>query len=89
MATGKISKRTLDSLEVGAKTNFLWDTELKGFGVKITPSGSVTYVIQFRMGGRETKTLSGRTSWGFDWDDTDDFIAYPDASVAFIHQLYG
>ena len=56
MATGKISKRTVDSLEVGAKTNFLWDTDLKGFGVKNTPSGSVTYIIQFRMGGRETKT---------------------------------
>lgn len=56
MATGKISKRTVDSLEPGTRTEILWDIELKGFGAKVTPSGSVTYIIQFRMGGRESKT---------------------------------
>lgn len=56
MATGKICKRTVDSLELGSKTQFLWDSDLKGFGVKVTPSGSITYLIQFRMGGREAKT---------------------------------
>ena len=56
MATGKISKRTVDSLPVGPKENYLWDTDLKGFGVKITTAGSISYIIQFRMGGREAKT---------------------------------
>ncbi len=56
MATGKISKRTVDSLLPGTNESFLWDTDLKGFGAKITRSGSVSYVIQFRMGGREAKT---------------------------------
>ncbi len=56
MATGKISKRTVDSLLVGPKENYLWDTDLKGFGVKITTAGSISYIIQFRMGGREAKT---------------------------------
>ena len=56
MATGKISKRTVDSLPVGPKENYLWDTDLKGFGVKITAAGSISYIIQFRMGGREAKT---------------------------------
>lgn len=56
MATGKISKRTVDSLPVGPKENYLWDTDLKGFGAKITAAGSISYIIQFRMGGREAKT---------------------------------
>lgn len=56
MATGKISKRTVDSLPVGPKENYLWDTDLKGFGAKITAAGSINYIIQFRMGGREAKT---------------------------------
>ena len=56
MATGKISKRTVDSIEPTSKVQFLWDTDLKGFGVKITPAGAISYLIQFRMGGREAKT---------------------------------
>jgi hypothetical protein len=56
VATEKITKRTLDALQSGAVTGFLWDGELKGFGLKITAGGSVSYVIQYRMGGREAKT---------------------------------
>lgn len=56
MASGKISKRTVDGLRPAAGNHFLWDTDLKGFGVKITPAGSISYVIQFRMGGREAST---------------------------------
>ena len=65
MATGKISKRTVDSLPVGPKENYLWDTDLKGFGVKITTAGSISYIIQFRMGGREAKTrrVHDRITW--------------------------
>ncbi|WP_293873313.1 tyrosine-type recombinase/integrase [Sphingomonas sp. UBA978] len=56
MATGKVNKRTVDALKPGAGVGFLWDDDLKGFGVKITPAGAVTYVYQYRMGGREAKT---------------------------------
>ena len=56
MATGKITKRTLDALQSGGVTGFLWDDDLKGFGAKIATSGSASYVLQYRMGGREAKT---------------------------------
>jgi len=56
MATGKISKRTVDSIEPASKVQFLWDNDLKGFGVKVTPAGAISYLLQFRMGGREAKT---------------------------------
>lgn len=53
MAIGKITKRTVDSLVSGTTTAFLWDTDLKGFGARITPAGVISYVYQYRMGGRE------------------------------------
>lgn len=56
MATGKITKRMLDALQANAVAGFLWDEDLKGFGVKTTSSGSASYVVQYRMGGREAKT---------------------------------
>lgn len=30
----------------------LWDAEVKGFGLRITATGSKTYVLRYRMGGR-------------------------------------
>lgn len=56
MATGKVNKRSVDALKPGASASFLWDDDLKGFGVKANPSGSLSYVLQYRMGGREAKT---------------------------------
>lgn len=56
MATGSITKRAVDALTPSASVTFLWDDELKGFGVKVTPAGAITYVYQYRMGGREAKT---------------------------------
>lgn len=56
MATGQINKRAVDALATGKGDAFLWDTELKGFGVKVTPNGVKTYLYQYRMGGRDTRT---------------------------------
>lgn len=56
MATGKVNKRSVDALRPGASASFLWDDDLKGFGVKVTPAGALSYVLQYRMGGREAKT---------------------------------
>lgn len=56
MASGKITKRSVDAAAAGARDYFLWDEELRGFGLKVTPAGKRSYVFQYRMGGRETKT---------------------------------
>ncbi|QDP18702.1 tyrosine-type recombinase/integrase [Sphingomonas xanthus] len=54
MPTGKITKRSVDAFQAGAKDAFLWDDELKGFGLRLTAMGARSYVLQYRMGGRET-----------------------------------
>ena len=45
MATGKITKKSIDALEPSSASQLLWDTDLKGFGAKITPAGSISYVL--------------------------------------------
>lgn len=56
MATGKITKRAVDAMRAGSRNDFLWDTETKGFGVKITPAGKRVYILQYRLGGAGTAT---------------------------------
>lgn len=56
MASGKITKRSVDALISTRVESFLWDEGIKGFGAKITKSGAISYILQFRMGGREART---------------------------------
>jgi integrase len=58
----RITKAAVDShkpkvRENGTRTEaYLWDSELKGFGCKATPSGRKVYLFQYRLGGRAGKT---------------------------------
>ena len=36
---------------------YLWDTRLKGFGVRVSPSGSVSWILQKRFGGRGGRAI--------------------------------
>ena len=56
MARGTISKRAVDALEPGDKDRYLWDSELAGFGLKVTPAGNRVYLVQYRVGGRRGRT---------------------------------
>lgn len=45
----KITKRFVESIMPDSKkTLIFWDSELKGFGVVVLPSGRKTYCIQYR-----------------------------------------
>lgn len=48
----KITKRTVDAAKPGERDVFVWDGEIKGFGLKVTPQGRKVYVLQYRMPGR-------------------------------------
>ena len=56
MASGKITKRTVDAISAGPKDEFLWDEDLSGFGLKVTPVGRKVYLLQYRLGGRGVAT---------------------------------
>ena len=52
----KITKRAVDAVHPGDSDQFLWDSDLKGFGLKVTPAGSKIYILQYRKGGRGSPT---------------------------------
>ena len=47
----RISKRVVDAAKPDAELYRLWDSELKGFGLRISPKGVKTYVVMYRAGG--------------------------------------
>ena len=55
MATGRVNKTSVDGLSAVNGETFLWDDDLRGFGVKATVGGAKSYVIQYRIGGRGAK----------------------------------
>ena len=50
----KITKQRVDETPPAEKPVFIFDTELAGFVLKITPAGRKTYQFRYRMGGRNT-----------------------------------
>src|SRR5271165_1357679 len=52
----KLTKRVVEAAERAAGDQYLWDAEVKGFGLKVTPAGRKVFVFQYRMGGRGAKT---------------------------------
>src|SRR5215212_12154528 len=48
----KITKRAVDALKPGpgGAEAVLWDTEVKGFGVRVQRGGSRSYIVHYRVG---------------------------------------
>jgi integrase len=54
----KITKRSVDALEPQAGRDvFGWDSELRGFGIRVKPSGVKTFLIQYRNAQGRTRRL--------------------------------
>ena len=57
MAVRHLTKRVVDALKAGPGDVFTWDDEVRGFGLKITPTGRRVYIAQYRpAGGRRAST---------------------------------
>lgn len=54
---GKLTKSAIDTASPQSEDYFLWDGELKGFGIKIAKGGRKSYVCKYRVGnGRSAPT---------------------------------
>ncbi len=57
----KLSKRVVDGAAPAERTYFIWDTEIKGFGLIVLPSGIKSYVFQYRTAeGRSRRQTIGK-----------------------------
>jgi integrase len=52
-----ITKRRVDGLKAADREYFVWDRDLKGFGLRVQPTGEKSYVVKYRAGtGRNAPT---------------------------------
>ncbi|MEX3014995.1 tyrosine-type recombinase/integrase [Gymnodinialimonas hymeniacidonis] len=56
----KLTKRTIDALKPDASSYFVWDSVVVGFGVRVMPSGTKTFQVQYRKGRRTRRSSLGR-----------------------------
>ena len=59
MANQRLTKTCVDGVAppVG-KDCFIWDTELRGFGLRTTPKGVKSFVLQYRMKGKPARRIT-------------------------------
>ena len=57
-----LSERIIRDTQAETKTRILWDQEVKGLGVRITPGGTKAYVLDYRMHGRRHRVVLARTA---------------------------
>ena len=54
----KLTKNYIDKITAPAdKEAFHWDTEIKGFGLRVTPTGKITYIVQGRVNGSSARMV--------------------------------
>src|SRR5271156_1131592 len=51
----RLTKRAVEGVPVGDKDVVIWDTEIKGFGVKVTPAGRRSYFLYYRAGSGQQR----------------------------------
>ena len=61
----KIMKRTVDALQPDPDHDvFAWDSELRGFGIRVKPSGVKTFLIQYPKRRGTNSAIGARPIWG-------------------------
>ena len=68
----RITKRSVDALKPGSRDVFLWDTDVTGFGCKVTPRGRKVFILQYRTRGQGSERAPKRITIGKHGDLTPD-----------------
>jgi integrase len=64
MAVKRLTKRTVEATPATGKRAYVWDTELRGFGVIVTEHGRRVYVVQYRLPGLGRRGFAKRVTIG-------------------------
>ena len=57
-----LTERIVRDAKPGPKTHILWDSTVKGLGLRITPKGVKSYILNYRINGRLRRATIARTS---------------------------
>lgn len=55
-----ITDKMVKGLKPAGATHIIYDTQVRGFGVRITSAGAVSFVLNYRVHGRERRFTIGR-----------------------------
>lgn len=58
----KLTKRSIDAIKATGDDFFIWDTALPGFGLRVSPKGRKTFIVQYRYKSRSQRVSIGRAS---------------------------
>lgn len=56
----RLTKRSVDAAKPGDRETFHWDSDLRGFGLRVSPTGKKTYIVQYRAGNRTRRLALGQ-----------------------------
>ncbi len=56
----KLTKRSVEGLAAEEKDYLAWDRDMRGFGIRVYPSGKKTYLVQYRAGRRTRRITIGQ-----------------------------
>ena len=56
----KITIRSAEALKPNGSESFLWDSELRGFGLRCSPKGKKVFIVQYRHKGRTRRMSLGQ-----------------------------
>lgn len=59
MATRKLTKSLLNGVKPSDRAEFIFDSEIKGFGVKVNPSGRISFILDKRVFGQKKRFTIG------------------------------
>lgn len=65
----RLTKRAIDAAKAGEVERFIWDVDVSGFGLRVTPQGVKSFVFQYRMKGEKNSrryTIGRYGAWTVD-----------------------
>ena len=57
-----LTERRIRDARPEARTRILWDSQVKGLGLRVTPAGTKSYILNYRVAGRERRVTLARAS---------------------------
>ncbi|MCY3787533.1 MAG: site-specific integrase [Gemmatimonadetes bacterium] len=57
-----LSERIVRDAKPGPKNHIIWDSIVKGLGLRITPKGAKAYILSYRVNGRKRQATLARAS---------------------------